>query len=81
MLLEDRPATDVGRAAAADEDGRLRRHRDRRLWTGRAVLAAAVVVDAFDVGVDAHFPELDDRLPLDDVVDEARLLGRGIVQA
>ena len=60
---------------------RRRRHRDRRLWTGRAVLAAAVVVDAFDVGVDAHFPELDDRLPLDDVVDEARLLGRGIVQA
>ena len=59
---------------------RRRRHGQRRLRTRRPVLAADVVVDAFDVGVDAHFPELNDGLPLDDVVDEARLLRRGIVQ-
>ena len=61
---------------------RRRRHGERRLGARRSVLGVSrrFVVDAFNVGGDADFPELNDGVSLDDVVDEAGFGSRGIVQ-
>ena len=61
---------------------RRRRHGQRRLRARRPVFGVArrLVIDVLHVRRDGHLSELDDGFPLDDVVDEAGLRHRSVVQ-